>query len=194
VTRTKILLVLSLAVVFAAGGAVGYAVRRQTPPEPPHERRRRSWLTDELNLKPEQREQMQEIWSEAMEPTRGEFGQRGRIYEERNEAVRALLNEDQQAEYDRILEETERRLQELSDARRRAFEEAFEKAVARTKEILTPEQRQKYEEMLSRMPEPGPGPGGRRGRGRGRPGGPMPPGPPDGRGSPPSRPEEPEAE
>jgi Spy/CpxP family protein refolding chaperone len=158
-------MLVSLAVVFAAGLAVGLAVRRHDG-EPPRERRRRSWLADELSLTPGQQSRMEEIWSQAMQPPRNEFAQRGQIYEDRDAAVRSLLTDEQKLEYDRIFEEAARKMAELGEARRKAFEDA----VARTKEMLTPEQRLKYEEMLTRGPEPGRG----RRRGRGRSGGPGP--------------------
>jgi Spy/CpxP family protein refolding chaperone len=177
-------MVISLVVVFAAGLAVGLAARRHQEERPQGERRRRSWLTDELNLTDEQRSQMQEIWSEAMRPPQDEFAQRGQIYDERDEAVRALLDEEQTAEYERIFQEADRKLAELGEARRKAFEQAVE----RTKEMLTPEQRAKYEEMLTRGPEPGRGrrgghrrggpPGARRGPDRPDPEAPQAPGPP----------------
>jgi hypothetical protein len=72
----------------------------------------------------------------------------------------------------------------MADERRAAFEQAE----ARTKEILTPAQREKYEAMLSRMREsearhprrPGPpgGPFGRPGEGGRAPGPPLPAAPP----------------
>ncbi|MCK4376518.1 MAG: periplasmic heavy metal sensor [Candidatus Brocadiae bacterium] len=145
-TKAKAVLLVCVVLVFAAGAAVGRLTARHRS-----HGGRRSWLTGQLDLTPEQGEKMREIWSEAMEPLANSREERQRVLRERDEAVRGLLDEDQVPEYDRIHEELAARLKEMG-ARRR---EAFEEAVARTREILTPDQRVKYDEMHSR---------GRRGR------------------------------
>jgi len=167
VTRTKIALLLSFALVFASGVVVGRLAWRRPP------RRHRSWLSDELNLTPEQREQMREIWSNAMRGLAPQLGSRRRaLSEEQQQAIDELLNPEQLQEYKNILEEHERARRSLAEQR----EEAFRDAVERTKQILTPDQREKYEEMMSRMRERGPRWGPPDGNRRPRRGGP--PGPP----------------
>lgn len=146
-TRTKIALLLSFALVFAAGVVVGRVAWRRPPG------RHRSWLSDELNLTAEQREQMREIWSETMRGPGAEHGgSRRALAEKREEAVRELLTAEQLEQYERIQQEHEQALRSLAEQR----EEAFHDAVERTKEMLTPEQRRKYEEMMERMRERGP--------------------------------------
>ncbi len=166
--KAKLLLTLSLVLTFAAGLALGCLLERGRGSRH-RPGRRQSWLARELDLTPEQEQQMHAIWSEAMGQLgmpRGERRQAPR--DEREQAIRDLLTDEQEVQYDRIQADFERSLAALADEGK----QAFDRAVARTKEILTPEQRAKYEEMLGRMrehgrrgpPGPGMGPPGRRPR------------------------------
>jgi len=84
------------------------------------------------------------------------------LRQQREQAIADLLTETQRAEYERILADYETSRAAL-DAERK---QAFDQAVQRTKQILTPEQAAKYEALLQRRPD----------RGRGdRPGPPPPP-------------------
>jgi Spy/CpxP family protein refolding chaperone len=146
VNKTKSLLLLSFALVFIAGAAIG----RLMAPKPESGGDRRSWLTEELQLSVEQRERMEEIWSEVMGRLRSpDRDQRREMAAERDQAVMDLLSEEQRAQYGEIHAEFDRKMDELSEEREAAFHEAVEK----TKQILTPEQRVKYEELLTRMRE-----------------------------------------
>jgi hypothetical protein len=55
---------------------------------------------------------------------------------------------DQHAQLDKVYEAHTQKTNELSEQRRKAFDAAVEK----TKAILTPEQRAKYEQVLARRP------------------------------------------
>ena len=170
-TKTKIILVVCFLVTFAAGGVVGWSVLR-----PDHPPRGPSWLTAELDLTDQQREQMHNIWSEVMGATMRQHGDQSKaLRQERDQAVIALLTDEQKTRYDAIYKEYLRKEAELSDQRKQAFDEA----VKRTMQILTPEQAAKYEELMKKQPERGFGPprGGRWGRPPDVPPGP-PPGPP----------------
>ncbi len=140
-TKTKVIVLVSFLAAFAAGTAVGLLVGRsaQTP-------RQRSWLSRELGLTPEQRDQMREIWSEFM---RAAGGHRRALQEERDQAVQALFTEEQKAQYEELMQEYSRKLEELAQQRR----ELYQQAVERTKQILSEPQRKKYEELLERRGE-----------------------------------------
>ena len=168
-TKTKIILVVCFLVTFAAGSFVGWSVSR-----PDHPRGGPSWLTAELNLTPEQRDQMHAIWSEAMGATMKQRGEQGKaLRQERDQAVIALLSDEQKTRYDVIYQDYLRKEGELSDQRKQAFDEA----VKRTMLILTPEQAARYEDLMKKQPERGFGPP--RGGHWGRPPGPPPDAPPD---------------
>lgn len=156
ITRTKVILLVSFLLTFGAGTALGLLT---SWPEDRSSGRSRLW--SDLNLTDEQREQMREIWSDVMGRRRGE---RRALAKERDEAVVALLTEEQLPQYERIMQEYRRKMEELSRERQRRVQEAVE----RTKRILTPEQAEKYEELRKLRRERG---RGRRRRPRGtRPG------------------------
>ena len=150
-TKTKMILIVSFLVTAAAGIGVGMLV---SWPNPRYARRSR--LARELNLSSEQQEQMRKIWSEVRGFRGGRTGENRRaLTQERDKAMIALLSEEQLSRHQQIVQEYERKLEELSQERRRRVQEA----VKRTKQILTPEQAGKYEELLKKR--------GGRDRGRG---------------------------
>jgi Spy/CpxP family protein refolding chaperone len=146
-TKTKILLVVVFLVTFAAGAVAG-RLSVQSGHRPPGS----SFLAAELNLTSEQREQMHNIWTEVMgEGGRRQWEQRRLLGQERDQAIAALMTPEQKPLYDKILQDYTRKVDELSQERKKAFDQAVE----RTKQILTPEQAAKYEELLKKMPERG---------------------------------------
>ena len=160
--RAKLVLVLSLVLTFAAGVALGFLAPR-APGGGHRPRSPSSWLGDELKLSPEQREEMRAIWSEVVGSLHGSQREERRLIAERRDAaIVGLLSDDQKVEYERILTEYEAAQEQLSADRRAAFE----RAVERTKQILTAEQRVLYEEKLKSFPardrEGSRGPGGSR--------------------------------
>jgi Spy/CpxP family protein refolding chaperone len=143
-SKNKIILLVSYLVIFAAGAASGLLI-----PKPEYRPHGRSWLEQELNLTPAQREQMRKIWSQHI--VTDEMDNRKALAMERDEAVRELLNAEQLPKYEQILKEHDRKMAELSQERT----EAFQKAVEQTRKILTPEQAKKYEELMKRSRERG---------------------------------------
>jgi Spy/CpxP family protein refolding chaperone len=115
-------------------------------------------LIDELGLTAQQRDQMREIW----EGTRGRvhqvFEDAQQLQKDRDDAIVALLNDEQKAKFERISKDYADRFGALQKKRDQAFEDAVEK----TKSILNDVQRQKYEQILRRHVGPD-GPGTRRG-------------------------------
>jgi len=162
-TWTKVILVSAFLLAFAAGTSVGlFATKPPTLPPPPPRDRPESFLARELNLTEEQKEQMKKIWSEVMGPGgRGQPDRRSVLAQDRDQAVVALLSEEQRARYEGILKDYADKMEALQQDRKKAFDEARE----RTKAILTPEQAEKYDQLMKRPPERGPGGGGPSARG-----------------------------
>lgn len=143
-TKAKIMICACVVLAFAAGVSVGMLVMRSKGPHEPG-----SWLSRELNLTSQQQEQMRQIWSDIMRTAGEQHWQRGReLQEERDKAVQALLTEEQKQQYAKLMEDHAKKLEELSQERKKRFEEAVEK----TKQILTAEQRAKYEELMAKRP------------------------------------------
>lgn len=149
VTKAKAILLLSAVLVFAAGASLGvFLAHVGGPPKPP------SWLAGELNLTGEQREQMRKIWSEVMEPPGGpQEDKHAALAQKRDQAIVSLLTDEQRSRYDAIVQDYASQMEQLSQIRKRAFDEAVE----RTKKILTPEQAAKYDELMKKQRDHGPG-------------------------------------
>ncbi|HZZ41480.1 MAG TPA: Spy/CpxP family protein refolding chaperone [Tepidisphaeraceae bacterium] len=167
-SKTRTILALAFVLVFAAGAVVGM-VRQRVGFGPHGPEPRGSFLTKELNLTPAQQEQMRKIWAE-QGPTSGRdrehWDRRREFQKQRDEAIKALLNDDQKAKYDSIQKDYTDHIADLQKERQVAFQQAVEK----TKKILTPEQSAKYDEFLKRRSEGGgPGNGGPGGPGGGPP-------------------------
>lgn len=152
-TRFKVILFVSFLLTFVAGTSLGL-LTSWPKSRSPH----RSRLWRELNLSEEQRNQMREIWSEVMGSRREK---RRTLARERDEDIVALLTDEQRPQYEQIVREYKKKMDELSQERQRRIQEAVE----RTKQILTPEQARKYEELRKQRREKGRrrrGPGNRR--------------------------------
>ena len=153
----KLVIILGFALSFAAGLVIGSRSQNsvlapgspgQPTTQPGNERRGPGgWLTAELGLTPEQREKLDGIWSQMARHGRGEQEDQRREYRhERDSAIADLVPPARMADYDRIIDTYTDRLTGLE----RASREAYEASVEKTKQILTPEQRTRYEELLKR--------------------------------------------
>jgi Spy/CpxP family protein refolding chaperone len=163
---SKLILIVGFLIAFAAGLVVGTESHHATPPStttrPSH--RGGSWLTSELGLSPEQQEQMKQIWSPAAftDPRKREERRR-QLARERDEAIAALVRPEDKPAYEAVLTRYTEQVAALDREGRAAFQSAVEK----TKQLLTPEQRVRYEQFLQRhQPDRG-GPRGEWRRDRG---------------------------
>jgi Spy/CpxP family protein refolding chaperone len=153
-TKTKLVVLLGFLVAFGAGLAVGMrsqlpvvqadGPRRMPPPSPGEVLKR------ELDLTAEQAEQVKKIWSEVLPGPGRDFREvelrRRGLRKERDDAIAALIQPPEMNAYDRILQDYSNKMAQLDEERGKGFREAVEK----TKEILTPAQREKYEQMRKR--------------------------------------------
>jgi len=138
-TKTKVILLVCFIAALAAGVAAGMAFSRFS--DPPRPRR------DPLGLSLEQREQMRQIWSSVESTSRTPHRERmDGLRKEREDAIRALLTDEQKAQYEAILKTHDQKMDDLAAERKKAIDDA----VNRTKEILNEEQRAKYDEMLNK--------------------------------------------
>jgi Spy/CpxP family protein refolding chaperone len=186
----KLYLALALVIAFLAGLATGrlqfFGGGGGGGPEDRGDERRRddgkrggrrpvSRMCVELGLDGEQRQKVLEIWSQALREVPPPPIKALRAAEdERKQAVIALLTPEQKAAYERLHADFDAKVEQLHAPGRAAFERAHE----RTKQLLTEEQRQKYEEMFAGKDGGSAGGGSWRGapfggggRGRGSPSG-----------------------
>ena len=163
----KFVVILGFLLAFGAGlviGAQGHL--RLASAEPPPATRPSgpgSWLAAELDLSPDQTQKIDAIWSDIAGKGRGDReDQRRQLRKERDDAIAALIRPEDLSAFDQIHETYADRMAAL-DAQ---WREGFNASVERTKQILTPEQRVKYEEILKRHTG---GPGARDRQGTRRP-------------------------
>lgn len=166
---TKLVVILGFLVSFAAGVVIG--TRRtlvgEAPANPsaptassaaspttqksssqhgePRRGGRSGYLTAELGLTGEQRKELDKIWSAVAKANDQDERRRG-YRRERDEAIADLVPPARLGQYDQIINTYHERI----DALERKSRDAYQTAVEETKQILTPEQRTRYEAMLKR--------------------------------------------
>ena len=132
----------AICLVFASGVGVGVVGRRVIGPVRFH-----SVLVEELDLTPDQRQKIQEIWSKVTETHRPpSMAEMEKADAERGAAIDQLLTPEQRTRYARIQQRFEARMQELDEGNRARVAQAEEQ----TRQLLTPAQREKYEQILAR--------------------------------------------
>ena len=175
----KLIVTIGFLVAFAAGLTVGFETRKSAPAaQPPTTKpsgpQRSGFLREALNLSPDQQEKMKKIWGDGPPANfKDQRERRDKCRGERDEAVLGLMTAEQKEKYDQIQKDYRAKV----DAIDQELRADFQKKVEQTKEILTPEQQTKYDELLARRQpfdrgpgDHGPGERGsdnRGGRGRG---------------------------
>jgi hypothetical protein len=114
-------------------------------------------LAAELELTPDQQQQMRSIWQEVQAKVNRTFDDAQALQRERDQALVALLDDQQKAKFEKISKDYAQRFIDLSRGR----DQTFNDAVERTKKLLSEQQREKYDQILKahvRPPEPPLGP------------------------------------
>lgn len=152
-TKTRILIIVCFLVAFAAGISGGLVVGRR-----PGRRGPPPFLVQQLDLTPEQAEQVRDIWSEARDSLRASLMARREALEQvREGAMLSILTPDQVALYQEVMTNYWDERDRLAEERRAAVDEAIEQ----TKRVLTDEQKAKYETLLEERRKEGGPPWGR---------------------------------
>jgi hypothetical protein len=108
-------------------------------------------LGTELGLAPQQSEDMRRVWEGVRETAQQCYEDGRRLQKDRDDALVALLSDEQKVKFEKISREFAEQFAELNRKRDRDFE----KAVQQTKRILTDSQWQKYERILRSRVGPG---------------------------------------
>jgi Spy/CpxP family protein refolding chaperone len=101
-------------------------------------------LVEELGLTPQQQDQMRVIWEGVRTRVHRSLDDAQQLQKDRDAAVVALMNDQQKAQFEKISQEYAKKYAELEQKR----QQAFEQAVKKTRELLTGEQRKRYDEIL----------------------------------------------
>jgi len=144
-------LMLAFILTLGAGVVVGMAAGRHAPvieqtrtPATTHPAEPKSGgLAETLGLNTEQREKLKGIWTGAMQGP-SEKAKRSQLIKERDEALYNLLTDEQKQQYQKQMAAYSEKLADLNKEREKAIQDAVE----RTKLILNPQQREKYEQIL----------------------------------------------
>lgn len=149
-TKLKFLAGLALCLAYVAGIATGWAGFTLAGEKSPPPRDRGSWLSHELQLSPDQKTQMEAIWSkEAMGDDRARVRE---LYDQRNNEVRAILSEDQKKTFDEIYRVSEEKREAVYSERRLRHQKAVDETMA----ILDPKQQEKYRKIVEDLDKRGP--------------------------------------
>ena len=134
--------VAAICLVFASGVGLGVVGRRAFLPN-----KFQSVLVEELDLTPDQRLRIQQIWSGVAENhTPVPMEEIEKADAERWQAIDQLLTPQQRTQYAQIQQRFEDRMQGLDRGNRARVALAEEQ----TRQLLTPAQREKYEQLLAR--------------------------------------------
>ena len=132
----------AICLVFVSGVAVGVVGRRAFL-----RNKFQSVLVEELDLTPDQRHKIQQIWKKVAENhTPVPMAEIEKADAERWQAIDQLFTPQQRTQYAQIQQRFEARMQQLDQGNRERVAEAEEQ----TRQLLTPAQREKYERLLAR--------------------------------------------
>jgi hypothetical protein len=101
-------------------------------------------LSEQLGLSEEQAQQMRGIWENVREQVRSSYTDAEKLQRSRDDELVALLNQEQKAKFEKISRSYSDKFAQLRHKR----DESFASAVEQTRNLLSEEQRQKYDEIL----------------------------------------------
>ena len=145
---TKLIVFTGFVIAFTAGMMTGFAFHRPGGPGGPGQGGRGSFIANQLNLNADQQAKMKAIWENVGHrgPPNDGRAKRGNIRREQEDAVAKLIQPSDKPAYDKIVADTQFKLDAIDAEGRKQFQQAVEK----TKAILTPEQLKKYDVLLAR--------------------------------------------
>ena len=147
---TRFVVIAGFIVAFAAGFAVQTRVHSRLPVPSTRPADREGLMAAELNLTPQQQEQLKRIWSDTAFKNRHDREERRRqLGRQRDDAIAKLIRPEDKARYDEAL----RKYADDSAALDREGRAAFQAADEQTRQILTPEQWPRYEELFLKRHE-----------------------------------------
>jgi hypothetical protein len=156
--RSRQVVLVMAVLVLCAGVVVGRLSARlaseERPLPPGHSP---SWLADQLDLSTDQRQQMDAIWANVHQQIGNNGEKRHDLERERDDAIRALLSDQQEAAYQAIYEEYHEKRLEMDKTRDALIKSAEDKSRA----LLNDSQKARWDVLSKEMPgHHGPGPGG----------------------------------
>jgi Spy/CpxP family protein refolding chaperone len=143
--RTLLIMIGAFFLTLAAGGVLGRIV---SPARPGPIATDGGWLAQQLQLTADQRTQVRTIWDQTHAMMDAQIAQHRTSEKEFRLAVQGLLTDQQKIRYQTIEENFDKQ-EKSADA---ALDAAIDASIQKTKMILTPPQRDKYEQLLAKFP------------------------------------------
>jgi hypothetical protein len=122
-TRLKLLLIPTAALVLAAGMVIG-RISAKLPAATQPSDKPAGWFDEQLNLTVDQRKQMDTIWGDVRQKVGKTFDGRYALDKERDQSIRNLLTGDQKKQYDAIYDNYRARRAEMDKQREKIFADA----------------------------------------------------------------------
>ena len=141
-TKITLLLVAMFVTAMAAGIAMGWSTAKPAKLQP--KPIGASPLSEELQLTPQQCEQIRPLWEQARDTARECAREGEQIQREHEQALKLLLTDEQKLGYEKLSQENHRRIAEQDAGRKKAFRQA----VDGTKRLLQPDQQRAYEQII----------------------------------------------
>jgi Spy/CpxP family protein refolding chaperone len=148
--RTVLILISAFLLTLAAGGVVGRIA--MSPIKAPVVGPDGGWLAQQLQLTDNQRSRVQSIWDHTHSEMDQNIQQRRAIDEEFQQNLLNLFDADQKARYFALRDKANAAAEGINSEMRADVDRSIEQ----TKAVLTPQQVEKYNQLLTRFPAKGP--------------------------------------
>jgi len=147
---TRLIVAVAVIVSFFAGAMVDHVFRGPgMPPGGPHggPGGPGGYIASQLGLTADQQAKMKDIWQNTFRRSGPEnHAKRDELRHQQEQSIAALIRPEDKPAYDKILADTKSKMDAMDADGKKAFDEA----VSKTKQILTPDQLKKYEQIIQR--------------------------------------------
>lgn len=144
--KTKAIVAIGFAAALIGGGAAGLLASRYVHPAGPVIVPGEASLSAELQLTRDQQSQIRQIWEQVQKTNQQSYDDGQALDQWRTDQIVKLLNPQQLQEFHKINADYLDRYTAMTSKRQLAFDEA----VAKTKKLLNAEQRQRYDQILTK--------------------------------------------
>ncbi|HSV15480.1 MAG TPA: Spy/CpxP family protein refolding chaperone [Tepidisphaeraceae bacterium] len=141
--RTKSVIIAAFILVLSAGVVAGRLWARFPSPSATPTGKQPSWLADQLDLTPEQRQQMDAIWANVKQQMDQKLERRHALDRERDQAIEDLLGPEQWQAYGRLIDEFRAKRAEIDKDRMNLIHDAND----RSRALLSDVQKQRWDQM-----------------------------------------------
>jgi uncharacterized membrane protein len=143
--RIIILLIVVPVLTLGAGVVAGMLASRLPASSSAMTMQQRTLLVEQLDLSSAQHDQMRQIWENAQAKVQRTYEQAEDLQSKREQALIALLTDEQKAKFEPVAKDYAARRAELDKTR----DTVFQDAVSNSKALMNDSQQKKYDQILS---------------------------------------------